>query len=291
MKRRTFIQNASLAIAGGLFLPSLLKASAPAAGRPIGIQLYTLKDVIMKDVKGTLQKLAEIGYKELEAYGYNDGKAFSMSYADFNSMVKDMGMSVVSGHYLTGNAMPGMKGTITNEWDRAVEDAARAGQPYMCIAWLHPNERKTIDDYKKICAQINKANESCRKAGVILGYHNHDFEFMPVDGKVPYDVMLSELDSSVILELDIYWSTFANVDALELFKKNSGRVHLWHVKDMNKEKRQQQTDVGAGSIDYKKIFAGAEQSGMKHFFLEQEFFEKPQFESVTNGFNYLKSFV
>ena len=290
MKRRTFIQQSSLFVAGGLALPSLLQAKA-AAGRPVGIQLYTLKDIIMKDVRGTVKQLADIGFKELELYGYSDGKVFNMPYQDFASMVKDMGLSIVSGHYGTGNMMPAMKGSLVNDWDRAVDDAAKAGQKYMCIAWLHPNERKTIDDYKKVCGQINKASETCRKAGVVLGYHNHDFEFVPIEGQVPYDTMLAELDKSVILELDIYWSTYANVDALELFRKNSGRIHLWHVKDMNKEKRQQQTDVGAGSIDYKRIFAAAETSGMKHFFLEQEFFEKPQMEAVTNGFNYLKSFV
>ncbi len=289
MKRRTFIQSSAL-LAGALAIPSMLRASA-AAGRPVGIQLYTLKDIIMKDVRGTVQKLADIGFKELELYGYNDGKVFNMPYQEFASMTKNMGLSIVSGHYGTGNAMPAMKGSLVNEWDRAVEDAAKAGQKYMCIAWLHPNERKTMDDYKRVCAQINKASETCRKAGVILGYHNHDFEFVPIDGQVPYDLMCKELDASVILELDIYWSTFANIDAVELFKKNAGRIHLWHVKDMNKEKRQQQTDVGAGSIDYKTIFAAAGTSGMQHFFLEQEFFERPQLEAVTNGLNYLKSFV
>lgn len=290
MKRRRFIQNTSLAAAGTLMLPAIV-GCANNAQRPIGIQLYTLKDIIRKDVRGTLKKVADIGFKELELYSHADGKIFDMAYGEFNKVVTDLGMSIVSGHYGTGQGMPGMKGTLVNDWARSVEDAQKVGQKYMIIAYLAQNERNTLDDYKKVCALLNTSNEVCKSAGITFGYHNHDFEFVPVEGRIPYEVMAEELDPSVILELDIYWSTFAKVDALGLFKKYAGRIPLWHVKDMDKEKRERQTDVGSGSIDYKTIFKSAELSGMKHFFLEQEYFAGSQIDSITNGYKHLRAFV
>jgi len=291
MRRRTFIQNTMLATTAGILMPSLVSCAPAAAQKSIGLQLYTLKDIILKDVKGTLKQVADIGFSALEAYGYNDGKAFGLLYQDFISMVNGMGMKVVSGHYSTGQAFPGMKGTLVNDWERAVEDAHKAGQEYMILAWLHPDERKTLDDYRRVGELLNKANEVCKQAGVKLGYHNHEFEFVKLEDQVPYDVLVNELDPSIILELDMYWTTFAEVDAFELFKKHTGRIHLWHIKDMDKNDRKLQTDVGSGSIDYKPVFAAAQQSGMKHFFLEQEYFTKPQIEAITLGYNHLKTIV
>lgn len=290
MKRRKFIQNSSFAAAGAMMLPSLVSC-ASSVQTPIGIQLYTLKDIIRKDVKGVLKKVADIGFKELETYSHGDGKIFDMPFADFNKLVTDLDMSIVSGHYSTGKSMPGMKGSLVNDWERSVEDANKAGQKYMIIAYLNQNERNTLDDYKKVCALMNKANETCKSAGIIFGYHNHEFEFIPVEGSVPYDVMATELDPSIILELDIYWTTFANVDAFDLFKNHSGRIHLWHVKDMDRERRERQADVGSGSIDYKAVFNSSKVSGMKHFFLEQEYFAGPQIDSITNGYKHLRAFV
>jgi sugar phosphate isomerase/epimerase len=291
MKRRTFIQHVALASAGGLVLPSVYGCQTGTTGRPIGIQLYTLKDVILKDVKGTLKKVADIGFKELEMYSYGNGKALGLSYADLVKMANDFGLTIVSGHYDTGGLFPNKKGTLTNDWEQAVDDAVKAGQQYMIIAWLHPDERKTLNDYKRLAEMMNNANEQCKQAGIKLGYHNHDFEFINLDDQVPYDVLVSELDPSIVLELDMYWTTFAEVSALELFKKYAGRIHLWHVKDMDKQDRKRQTDVGSGSIDYKPVFAAAQQSGMKHFFLEQEYFTGSQFDSIANGYAYLKGFV
>ena len=291
MKRRTFIQQTALAAAGAMAAPSAIAGWRKEKTSAIGLQLYTLKDIIRKDVKGTLQKVAEIGYEELEAYSYADGKIFGLPYQDFSAMVKDLGMSIVSGHYGTGKMMPTMKGSLVNDWERAVEDAAKAGQRYTVIAWLAPDERKSIDDYKSTCELLNKSSEVCRKAGITLGYHNHDFEFTRLDGQVPYEVMLKELDPLVIMELDIYWSTFSGYEAIDLFKKYPGRFPLWHVKDMDKQDRKKNSDVGAGSIDYKAILAESKQAGLKHFFIEQEYFIGSQIDSITNGYKHLKGLV
>ncbi len=263
-------------------VPGMLSCTQSVNQKKIGIQLYTLKDIIRKDVYGTLKQVAGIGFTELESYDYENGIIFNIPFQDFSAMVKDLGLSLVSGHYGTNTA-------FGDKWEQAVEDALKAGQKYMIIASLNHDDRQTLDGYKRVCERMNQANEICRKAGIMFGYHNHEYEFESLEGQIPYDVMAKELDDSIVLELDIYWSTFSGMDAIELFKKYTGRIHLWHVKDMDREKRTRQTDVGSGSIDYATIFQAAEVSGMKHFFLEQEYFNSPPMEAITRGYKHLSS--
>jgi sugar phosphate isomerase/epimerase len=288
MNRREFVRTTALASTGLLLYSCGVREQHTT--KSIGLQLYTLKDIIKDDVQGILKAVAGIGFKKLEAYSYADGKVFdTVPYAEFITMVSDLGMQVTSGHYGTGQVYPGV-GTLSTGWEVAVDDAAKAKQEYMVIAWLAPDERKSLDDYKRVCELMNKQNELCRKAGIRLSYHNHDFEFAALEDQIPYDLMLKELDPSISMELDLYWINFAGFDALEYFKKHPGRFDQWHVKDRDKVETNRQTDVGSGSIDFKPIFAAAEQSGLKHFYLEQEFFVGPQLDSITKGYKYLESF-
>lgn len=296
MKRRTFIQTAAMASAA-LTIGCMGKASTD---KTIGLQLYTFRNRIRRDEAGTshygakeiqkvLAEIAEVGYKELEVFDYRNRSVFDIPYKEFNTMVTDLGMRITSGHYKTGQVNPEWAGTLVTDWEAAVEDAKAIGQEYVNVAWMDPSERQSIDDYKKVCELMNNANEVCKKAGVKLGYHNHDFEFVDIDGQTPYDVMLNELDSSIIFELDLYWITFAGKDPLQYFSKYPGRFELWHVKDMSKSDPKVQTDVGSGSIDFKPIFAKATKAGMKHYFLEQEDYPSSEIESVRNGYTYLQS--
>lgn len=293
MNRRTFIERSALAV-GGMSLASLYSCSAPATTtkKAIGIQLYTLREIFEKDVMGTLKLVADTGFTEVEAYGYDNGKIFGVSYSDFAAEVKRLGMKIVSGHYGTGQSSPDRVGTPVNQWEKSVADAKAAGQEYTTIAWLDENERNSLDAIKRTCEIMNKAGEISKQYGLRMAYHNHAFEFEKVEGEVLYDVMLKELDPSLVaMEMDLYWVVFGGQDPLTLFKNHPGRFELWHVKDMDKVDRAKNSDVGSGSIDFKPIFAAARQSGMKHFFLEQEYFTGPQATSITNGYAYLKSIV
>ncbi|HEX5171709.1 MAG TPA: sugar phosphate isomerase/epimerase [Cyclobacteriaceae bacterium] len=280
MKRREFIQASALATAGMLSIPSMVNA---AASKKIGIQLYTLKDVIGNDPKGILKQLASFGYKELETYGYKEGKLYGLSNAEFGQTVKDLGMKVISGHY-------GID-IIQSDLDRAIADAKALGQEYIVVPWLGESYR-TLDGIKGVCETINKAGETCKKSGIRMGYHNHDFEFKEIDGKVLYDVMLDELDPKLVsMELDLYWVIFAGYDPLKYFAKYPGRFEQWHVKDRDKEVPNRNTEVGSGSIDFRPIFAKAKQSGMKHFYVEQEFFARPSIESARICIDNLKKIL
>jgi sugar phosphate isomerase/epimerase len=281
MKRREFIQTASFAAVGMLSLPSFLAAGKRQ--KTIGLQLYTLRDTIGKDPKGVLQKVASFGYKELETYGYAEGKIFDMDFTEFNKFVKGLGMRVISGHY----GLDKIKG---DTWLKAVEDAKKNGQKYMVVPYIDESDRKTIDDYKKICADLNTAGEVCNKNGIRFGYHNHAFEFESLEGQIPFDLMLKELDPKKVgMEMDIFWVVNAGHDPIKYFTKYPGRFEQWHVKDMDKNDRTKNADIGTGAIDYKSIFAQAKLSGMKHWYVEQETYPGDPINSVEASAKFLKT--
>jgi sugar phosphate isomerase/epimerase len=283
MRRREFIQNSAFAAAGILALPTFLQAAKVKSG--VGLQLYTLRDTITKDPKGVLQKVAGFGYKELETFAYNDGQIFGMPFSEFATFVKGLGMKVTSGHY----GLDMIKG---DKWEKAVTDAKSIGQEYVVCPYLNEPERKSIDDYKRICASLNKGAEVAVKNGMKFGYHNHAFEFDTLDGQIPYDVMLAELDpKNVSMEMDIFWVVNAGRDPLQYFEKHPGRFHQWHVKDMDKADKNRNADIGTGTIDWKAIFAKAKQSGMKHFYIEQETYPGEPIDSVGASIKYLKAIL
>jgi len=274
--RRQFIQQTGLLSAGLL----LSTDEYFKMNKNVGVQLYTLRDQVSKDPRGTIQKVAGIGFKEVESFGYNNGKYFGLTAKEYADLLKENNLSHPSGHYGMGNIAT---------WDKAIEDAVTAGQKYMVIAYLVENDRKTIDDYKKHAATFNTAAEKCKKAGIQFAYHNHDFEFIDMNGQTGYEVLMKETDKSLVkFEMDIYWVAKANHDPIELFKKHSNRFPLWHVKDMDKTEKRSFTEVGNGVIDYKKIFENAKKSGMQHFFVEQDISADP-LASIQKSFEYIKT--
>lgn len=290
MNRREFISASTLAVAATAAFNGL--AFPLPANRKIGIQLYTLRDVIFKDAKSVLKQLSDLGYQELETFGYNDGMLFGMKVKEFGEYVKTLGMSVPSGHYALGKAerSKAMKGTILNEWERAVNDAKEVGQEYMVLAYLADDERKTLDDYKFVCEKLNRAGELCKKNNVRMNYHNHAFEFDKIGDQVPYDLMLAELDPKLVgMEMDMYWTTFAGKNPVDYFKKYPGNFEQWHLKDMDKADRKKNADLGTGSIDFRQLLSYASLAGLKHAYLEHDTYPKSSWESVKADIIYAKT--
>jgi sugar phosphate isomerase/epimerase len=284
MKRREFIQTAAFIAVIALALPSFMNIKK--AKSSIGLQLYTLRDVIPADPKGVLKKVAEAGYTKLEAYSYDNGKIFGMDYKEFSKYANGLGMKITSGHYPLALAKD-----LAN-WEKAVLDAKAIGQAYMVVPYINAPERTTIEDYKNICAALNKAGEICNKHGIRLNYHNHDFEFTKLEDQIPYDVMLKELDPKKVgMEMDIYWVVYAGMDPLAYFEKYPGRFEQWHIKDMDKDDRKKNADVGTGSIDFKPIFEKATQSGMKNFYVEQESYKGTSLECIKPSADNLKKML
>ncbi len=284
--RRTFLKLGALATSAALLPHFDVLAATP---KKVGLQLYTLRDLMAKDPDGTLKKVAEIGYKEVESYGYADGKLFGKTPKEFSALLAQLGLTMPSGHYITGNVVITGKGTLKNDWERTVADAAQMGQKYMVCAFLFPEERAKLDDYKRVAELFNKSAAVCRAAGIQFAYHNHDFEFKEIDGHVPYEVLLSETDPALVkMELDLYWATFAGQDPLALFKKYPGRFPLWHVKDMAKTPEREFAEVGTGSIDFAAIFKAKKTAGLVHYFVEQDVCKRPPLEAITISYGNVK---
>jgi sugar phosphate isomerase/epimerase len=282
MNRREFIQSSALATAGLLTLPAFAESKkAPA----VGLQLYTLRDTIKTDARNHLEKIAAMGYKNLETFDYNNGNIFGMTYSEFGKIARDLGMQVTSGHY-------GLDQLTGPNWEKAVADAKSIEQSYMVMPWLKPELRTTIDSYKHIAGICNTAGVVAKKYGLRLQYHNHDFELFTVEDQVPYDVLLKELDPKYVgMEMDIFWLYNAGKDPLAYFEKYPKRFEQWHVKDMSKTDKSKNADIGTGTIDWKKIFACSKKSGMKKFYVEQETYPGAPIDSAAAGIKYLKTIL
>ncbi len=290
MNRRNFIKNSLLAVpfAGNNF--SFLENDFRQK-KQIGLQLYTVRDEMKANAAETLAEIATIGYKKVEGAGYENGKMYGQSPRDFRKLLFSEGLSMPSGHVATGQEDPALIGTIINQFEKVVEDAATIGQTYIVCAWLAEFERKTLDDYKRLAEKFNKCGEICKKHAIQFCYHNYDFEFKPIFDILPYDLLLRECDDELVkMELDLYWITKAGKNPFEYFDKNPLRFPLWHVKDMAKTEDRNFTEVGNGSINFQQLFAAKEKAGLKHFFVEQDQCAplKP-IESVTISYNYLKN--
>ncbi len=240
----------------------------------IGLQLYTIRDAMGKDVPGSLKKVSDIGFKYLELASYSNGKFYGYLPGEFKKMVNDLGMEVISSH-----AGVNPKGITTEEAKKMAEDHAKLGAKYCMQPYVADEDRKTIAGYQKMVAQWNKVGKIMKASGVRFGYHNHNFEFDTIEGKVPYfDIFLTEMDKDVTtMELDLFWAIKAGINPVDLFKKYPGRFQLFHIKDMYtkeapffKTASNDFAPVGEGLINFKEILAAKNLAGMKYMFVEQD---------------------
>jgi len=283
--RRTFIKQTGLFAAAVAVAPSF--ACKPIAKKPIGLQLYSLRDIIKNDIKGIIQKVAAIGYKEVETYGYSaKGGFWGLDSKAFASLLKENGLTSPSGHFGMDNFI---SGKTSDELKSYIEASNVLGSKYVVVPYLGGGLRKTEDDYKKIAAKLNEAAEMCKTAGLKLGYHNHDFEFTKFGNQTGYDILLAGTDKKLVdFELDLYWAVRSQVDPLALFKTHPGRFTMWHIKDIDKKNKDVNTEVGNGAVNFKSIFTGAKLAGVKHYYVEHEFNYQPdELGSIKTSFDYV----
>lgn len=290
MNRRSFIKSSAAATLGGLYLvnagcvdgegkpmqetPSTTQTlAAVRALDRIGVQLYTVRGLMEKDVAGTLEQVAAAGYDEVEFAGY-----FDHSPAEIKGLLDQFG--------LTSPAVHVGLDILRDNLDAALEAAHTIGHEYVVCPWLAPNQR-SFDAFKEHAAFFNEVGATCKEAGLQFAYHNHDFEFEATDGQLPYDVLLGETDADLVqMELDLFWITKGGQDPLAYFERYPGRFSLCHVKDM--AAGEQMVSVGEGNIDFGAIFAQSEQAGLVHYFVEHDNPDDP-IASITASYNYLKA--
>jgi len=255
------------------------KVPAAAAVDPktfgIGLQLYTIRDAMGTDVPGSLKKVSDMGYKYLELAGYADGKFYGYEPVEFKKMVNDLGMEILSSH----TQVEALGITLDNA-KKMAEDHAKLGVKYCMQPWVVEEARTTIASYQKMCADWNQVGAIMKENGIQFGYHNHNFEFDTVEGKIPYfDVFMVELDKELVtMEPDLFWMSKAGQNPVEIFKKYPGRFQVFHMKDMYTKEAPFYTTagvtdfapVGAGVIDFKAILAAKDIAGMKYMVVEQD---------------------
>ncbi|MEO6916076.1 MAG: sugar phosphate isomerase/epimerase [Chitinophagaceae bacterium] len=283
--RKTFIRQSGLLMAGLTVKPDAFFKKT----MPVGIQLYSLRNQIGKDLEAVVAKIAAAGYNDIETYGYNSSSDsfFGFSPKALKDLLKKHKLTSTSGHYAIDKFL--LSDGSDDEVKKLIDVVKAAGQTYLTVSSFSHANTKTVADYAKVAKRFNAAGEICKKGGVQLGYHNHDSEFKMLDGASGYDVLLKETDGALLkMELDLFWAVRGGVDPVEMFKKYPGRFPLWHVKDMDKVNKTKNTEIGNGSIDFKSIFAAAKISGMKHFYMEQENFDIDPYESIARSSAYIK---
>lgn len=288
INRRSFIHQVAILTTGSVVLPMFSCAGAnPEKG--IGLQLYTLREQLPNNAVKVIEKVAAVGYQEVEVFGYSPSAQFwGFTAHAFSEILEANNLKAVSGHYDFDEYLGA--GSKEDRLNLNIEAASVLKHKYLAIPYLNEKYRTSADDYKKLAEKFNRAGEKCKASGIQLAYHNHAFEFQQYGGTSGYDILLQETDPELVkFELDLYWVVRAGKDPLQLFKQNPGRFELWHVKDMDKKNNGLNTEVGSGSIDFQKIFSAVKTSGLKHVIVEQENFAMDPFESIAKSASFIKT--
>ncbi len=256
-----------------------------------GLALYTVRDAMGENAKTTLKAVAEAGYNNIEAAGYDNGKFYDMSPTDFKAYLNKLNLNPISTH----------QGSVTLEnADAMMADVKAAGFQYFVVP-VPPMGLFKYDAVKKAMGMTGGAKnlaeildtlgEKANAAGLKLLYHNHDFEFLKdADGIVTIDYLLENCNPEFVnFQMDLFWVTKAGADPLAYFEKYPGRFKIWHVKDMDQEGKF--APVGRGTIDFARILAQKEKSGMLYYMVEQDrTFTMEPLEAIKVSHEGLKKF-
>ncbi len=277
--RRTILNNSLL------LLVLVIVMSACAQEKPekkeIGLQLWSVRDDMNKDVVATIQEIGKMGYTFVEAAGYSDGQFYGMEPIAFKELLNENGLEFTSSH--CGQALPDSASweATMQWWDQCIDAHVAADVRYVVQPFMDEKGYGSLEDLQRYCDYFNAVGEKCNAKGIRFGYHNHDKEFEEVNGIVRYDYMLQNTDpDKVMFQLDLYWIMMGGKDAISYFNAYPGRFELWHVKD--------EKELGkSGLMDFEPIFNQADKSGMKHIIVEVERYDYTPLESVKMSLDFL----
>jgi sugar phosphate isomerase/epimerase len=281
MKKRNLISFVLLITVSG-FLSTVFISCTPR--KNIGLQLYSIRDSIMKDVPGAIEKVGKMGYTFVEPAGYADGKFYEMEPAAFRALCENNGLKVLSSH--TGQALPDSANWEKTMawWDACIDAHVAVGAKYIVQPFMGDNVYESLETLKKYCDYFNLIGEKCKAKGIRFGYHNHDKEFSTqMDGQTLYDFMLVNTDpAKMMFQLDLYWCVEGGKNPVDYFNKYPGRFESWHIKDKE--------ELGAsGKMDFAAIWAAASQSGMKYGVVEVEEYNFDEFTSCQKSIDFLNA--
>ena len=288
INRRNFLKIAGTATTATLFTPRFSWAAGEHKIKKVGVQLYTVRDLMKDDFEGTIAKVAQVGYKEVEFAGY-----FGRTADQVRAVLEKNGLKAPSTHVQYDE--------LDDKFPSVVDFSKAIGLEYIICPWIPEELRKSPDIWKQASEKFNKAGEQAKAAGMQFGYHNHWFEFIETDGKLPYDELLKLCDPNLVkMEMDLCWITAAGGDPVKYFNEYPGRFPLVHVKDLKTKPKVTTggsqnfgdtvdlTEVGSGTIDWKRIFAQSDKGGIKHYIVEHDHPKQP-IESITKSYKYLST--
>ncbi|WP_116128276.1 sugar phosphate isomerase/epimerase family protein [Lewinella sp. IMCC34183] len=257
---------------------------AEAAGGTLdtfGIQLYTLRDVFPQDVKGTLRKVADYGYKQVEGYEADQGIFWGMEPQEFKDYLDELGLTMVSTHC-----------NIDQNFEQKAQQASSIGMDYLICPYIGAQPSK--DAWQAVVDKFNQRGQTCADNGLRFAYHNHGYSFENVYGIVPQDFMMENTNDMVDYEMDIYWVVTGGADPVAYLNKYPGKWTLCHVKDRERDADLSETeasvDLGTGSIDFAKVLSVAEDQGMEYYIVEQErYVDSTPLESAEVDARYLQN--
>jgi len=275
MKNNSSLNRRDFLLQSALLLPAihaLKNAGSPAASKyKMGLQFFSIREPLAKDLVGTIKQVSDIGYEDGETYGFDPATIsyYGMKAASFKRLLADNKLITTSGHYDFTKYFDKPADEMTRYVDKCIEGAHALGQKYITWPWLDPAFR-TVENFRLLTGKLNTIGERVNKAGLGFAYHNHDFEFTDLGGYNAYDLVMRDTDPALVkLQMDLYWVMHSSPKSpAELINKQPGRFVMWHIKDMDKNTRDY-SELGNGSIDFKPILPLAGKAGLQYYYIEQ----------------------
>jgi len=278
--RRTFLKTSGALAAASII--GVEGIDAAPLKMPVGLQLYSVRNLLPKNFQGTLDQLVAAGYKEVEAAGYYDKTA-----ADFGNALQSAGLKCVSTHHALAE--------LKSKLNQLIEYGQALGLEYIICSWagVRRDPSRTgelnLDDWRYVADQFNAIGEKVKAAGMTFGYHNHTIEFGAENGVVFYDELLKHTDPKlVVFEMDCGWVVAGGHNPVEYLRRFPERFPLFHIKDLVKvpDGKWRNVVMGKGGIDYRPILRAA--TGIKHYFIEQEEFQEDPMTELREDADYMK---
>lgn len=260
----------------------------------MGLQLYTVNDNMNKDAIATLKAAKSMGYEDFETFGFDSEKGTFYGYesSEFKRILEELEVTTSSGHFGFSPYLNRSDDELKPFVDQCIKGAQDLGLKYITWPWIAP-EQRTVDNFKIMSKKLNLIGEQVTSAGLGFAYHNHGFEFLDHDGETGFDIILRETDPELVkFQLDMYWvMRSSNTTPKELIKNQPGRYVMWHIKDMDRI-TSDYTELGNGSIDYKKILPDPSASGLEFYYIEQggNFTHNPM-RSIADSAKYFKEYL
>lgn len=290
MKRRTFVKNSGLFL-GATVLPMPLFSSVGKPKYKLGLQAFTIRDALAKDLVGSLKTVKTLGYEDLELYGFDAEQIAYYGYraTDFKVILDDLGLTSSSCHYGFTDYVNASKDELTKFVDACIKGALTLGNSYITWPWMAP-EYRNLETFERLPALLNRIGEQVTNAGLGFAYHNHDFEFENYGGQTGFDRIINGTDPKLVkIQIDLYWAVHAaNKTPQELIAMAPERFVMWHIKDMDKVTRDY-SELGNGSIDYAEMIPKLDGAGLEFYYLEQgSNFAQNSMQSITDSAHFFK---